>query len=148
LSTREQERVRCARLIVYAEEDAMTDPKRDAHGPMQVPDEQPPVNPTDVTAQPALQAGATSRWILPAGVLALVAIVLYCFAFQIQIVLPIVGIVFVIVMWLMMFLVARRGGADKRTNRRLAWLMGGMAAGALLIAIGIYIVESTRLPWT
>ena len=76
------------------------------------------------------------------------AIVLYCFAFQIQIVLPIIGIVFVIVMWIVMFLAARRGGAHKATNRRLAWLMGGMAVGALLIAIGIYIVESTRLPWT
>jgi hypothetical protein len=30
--------------------------------------------------------------------------------------------------------------------RCATWLMGGMAAGALLIAIGIYIVESTRLP--
>ena len=62
--------------------------------------------------------------------------------------LPILGIVFVVVMRVVMFVVARRGGADKRTNRRPAWLMGGMAAGALLIAIGIYIVESTRLPWS
>jgi hypothetical protein len=81
-------------------------------------------------------------------VLAAVAIVLYCFAFQIQIVLPLVGIVFVAVMWFVMLLVARRGGQNAPTNRRLAWLMGAMAVGALLVAIGIYIVESTRLPWT
>lgn len=126
----------------------MTDPKREPHGPMRIPDEQPPEDPTRVTGQPALQAGATSRWLLPSGVLAAVAIVLYCFAFQIQIVLPIVGIVFSAAMWIVMLVVSRRGGADKPTNRRLAWLMGILAGGALLIAIGIYIVESTRVPWS
>ena len=128
----------------------MTDPKPDRpHGPLQLPDEQPVVaDPTALTNQPALQIGAASRWLVPAGVLALVAIVLYCTAFQLQIVLPIIGIVFVAVMWVVMFVSARRGGDPKTTNRRLAWLMGGMAIGALLIAIGIYIVESTRLPWT
>jgi len=125
----------------------MSDPRRDPHGPMQLPDEQQPLEPTDLSNQPALRAGAPSRWLVPAAVLAAVVIALYCFAFQIQIVLPIIGIVFVIAMWVAMFVTARRG-AGKSTNRRLAWLMGGMAVGALLIAIGIYIVESTRLPWT
>ena len=85
---------------------------------------------------------------VPAGVLAAVAIVLFCFAFQIQILLPIIGIAYVIVMWLAMFTSSRRGDEGPTTNRRLAWLMAGMAAGTLLIAIAIYIVESTRLPWT
>ena len=80
--------------------------------------------------------------------LAAVAVVLFCFAFQIQIILPIIGIVYVIVMWLAMFATARRSDEGPATNRRLAWLMGAMAAGTLLIAIAIYIVESTRLPWT
>ena len=126
----------------------MTDSPREPHGPEKLPDEQPAANPTDLTNQPALQFGATSRWLVPAGVLAAVAIVLYCFAFQIQIVLPLIGIIFVIVMWLVMFVAARRGGDRAATNRRLAWLMGAMAVGAFLIAVGIYIVESTRLPWT
>jgi threonine/homoserine/homoserine lactone efflux protein len=127
----------------------MADSNEDAHGPMRLPDEQPPQNPTDLTNQPALQAGATSRWLVPSGVLAAVAVVLYCFAFQIQIVLPVIGIVYVVVMWIVMLLVARHAGRDRAaTNRRLAWFMGAMAVGALLVAIGIYIVESTRLPWT
>lgn len=125
----------------------MTDPNRDPHGPTQLPDEQPMLNPTDVTNQPALRAGATSRWLVPSGALAIVGIVLFCFAFQIQTVLPIIGIIFAAVMWVVMFVVARRGGEDPATNRRLAWLMGGMAIGMLLIAIALYIVESTRLPW-
>ena len=125
----------------------MTDPHSDRRRPARFPAEQPTPNPTDVTNQRALQTGAPSRWLIPAGLLAAVAIVLFCFAFQIQIVLPIIGIVFVIVLWLMMA-VAARGGRSPAVNRRLAWLMGAMAAGALLIAIGIYIVESTRLPWT
>ena len=125
----------------------MTDPRHDPHGPAKLPDEQPVPSPTDVTAQPALRYGASSRWLVPAGVLAAVAVVLYCFAFQIQLVLPIIGIVFVLVMWVVMF-VTSRGGDRAAINRRLAWLMGAMAVGALLVAIGIYIVESTRLPWT
>ncbi|WP_109211073.1 MULTISPECIES: hypothetical protein [Microbacterium] len=126
----------------------MSDPERDPHGPMQLPDQQPTLDPTDLSNQPALRAGAPSRWIVPAAVLAAVAIALYCFAFQLQIILPIIGIVYVIVVWVVMFVTARRGGDGKSTNRRLAWLMGAMGVGALLVAIGIYIVESTRLPWT
>lgn len=124
----------------------MTDSSPGSHGPERLPDEQPRPDPADVTNQSALNTGARSRWLVPAGVLAAVAVVLYCFAFQIQIVLPIVGIVFVIVMWILMW--ASRGDRDRQGgNRRLAWLMGAMAGGALLIAIAIYIVESTRLPW-
>lgn len=126
----------------------MTDRSRDPHGPERLPDEQPVPDPGDITNQAALQHGAASRWLVPAGVLAAVAIVLFCFAFQIQILLPIIGIAYVIVMWLAMFTSSRRGDEGPTTNRRLAWLMAGMAAGTLLIAIAIYIVESTRLPWT
>ncbi|MEJ1154714.1 MULTISPECIES: hypothetical protein [Microbacterium] len=126
----------------------MTDSRNDPHGPTQLPDEQPIANATDWGNQTALRTGATSRWLVPAAALAIVGIVLYCFAFQIQVVLPIVGIVFAATMWIVMFAVARRGGENPRTNRSLAWLMGAMAAGMLLIAIGLYIVESTRLPWS
>jgi ABC-type Fe3+-siderophore transport system permease subunit len=126
----------------------MTDPRHEPHGPTQLPDEQPIQNPTDVGNQPALRGGASTRWLVPSGVLAAVGIVLYAFAFQIQLVLPVIGIVFAAVMWIVMLVIARRGGRNLRTNRLLAWLMGGMVVGMLLIAIGIYIVESTRLPWT
>ena len=127
----------------------MVDDRSASHGPAKLPDEQPKPNPTEVANQPALQYGASSRWLVPAGVLAAVAIGLYCFAFQLQIVLPIIGIVYVIAIWIVMFVASRRESHDRsRLNRRLAWLMGAEALGALLIAIGIYIVESTRLPWT
>lgn len=126
----------------------MSDPHQEPRGADRLPDEQPPPNPTDVANQPALQYGATSRWTVPAAVLAAAAIVLFCFAFQIQIVLPVIGILYVIVIWVVMFVSARRRGDRQATNRRLAWLMIAMALGALLVAIGIYIVEATRLPWT
>lgn len=126
----------------------MTDDRHEPHGPERLPDEQPVPNPNDVTAQPALRYGSTSRWLVPAGVLAVVAIVLYCFAFQLQVILPVIGILFVAVIWVVMLIVSRRGGARADTNRRLAWFMGAMAVGALLVAIAIYVVESTRLPWT
>jgi hypothetical protein len=126
----------------------MTDPSRDPHGPERLPDEQPVPTPTNVTDQPALRYGAASRWLVPAGVLAAVTTVLYCFAFQIQVILPIIGIVYVVTMWVVMLVSSRRATDRVANNRRLAWLMGAMAVGALLVAIAIYIVESTRLPWT
>jgi hypothetical protein len=126
----------------------MTDPRSRPHGPEQLPDEQPPADPTDLTNQPALQHGASSRWLVPSAVLAAVAIVLFCFAFQLQIVLPIIGIVYVVVMWLVMFAVSRRVTDIRDRNRRLAWFMAALAGGAFLTFVAIYIVESTRLPWT
>jgi hypothetical protein len=135
-------------LGINGEEDEMTDHSREPHGPEKLPDEQPIPDPTDVTAQEALQHGAPSRWLVPAAVLAAVAIVLFCFAFQIQIILPILGIAYVIVMWIAMFAAARSTAVGPSGNRLLAWLMGGMAAGTLLIAVAIYIVEATRLPWS
>ena len=125
----------------------MTDSSPHPHGPERLPDEQPRPDPTDLTNQEALQNGARSRWLVPAGVLAAVAVVLYCFAFQIQIVMPLIGIVYVIAVWLVMWASSRASEGGPRGNRRLAWLMGAMAAGALAIAIAIYIVESTRVPW-
>ncbi|GAA1849918.1 hypothetical protein ACFQZV_07360 [Microbacterium koreense] len=119
----------------------MNDSRHDPHGPARLPDEQPP-DPTDLRNQSALQAGSTRRWLIPSAVLAVVTIVLFCLAFQLQPVLPLVGIVFVMGMWIAMFVVARKGGRGVRTNRILAWLMGGLAVGALLVAIGIYLVET------
>lgn len=128
----------------------MTDPARDRardpHGPLQLPDDSPPRNATDLSNQEALRTGATSRWLVPAAVLAGVSIVLFVAAFQLQLILPIVGIVAVTVAWVVMLVVARRGGATPHTNRVLAWLMGSMALVALLVALGIYLVESTQAP--
>lgn len=121
---------------------------QEPQGATQMPKEQPKPDAANLSNQAAFRTSKNSRWLAPAGLLAAVAIVLFCFAFQIQIVLPIIGILFVAGMWIAMALAARTGGHNPRTTKRLAWLMSGMAVGALLIAIGIYIVESTRLPWT
>lgn len=121
----------------------MTDPRQNPHGPERLPDEQPYPNPTDLTNQEALQSGASSRWLVPAAVLAGVAIVLYAIAFSLQVVLPIIGIIYVVAMWLAMLLVSRRNADARARNRTLAWLMGALAAGALLVFLGIYVVEAS-----
>ncbi len=121
----------------------MTDPRHDPHGPERVPDRQPAPDPTDLTNQRSLQHGATSRWLVPSAVLAGVAVVLYGLAFQLQLVLPIIGIVFAVGMWLAMLLVSRRPTDLRGRNRTLAWLMGGLAAGVFAILVGIYVVEVT-----
>jgi hypothetical protein len=122
----------------------MSDPAHEPHGPEQLPDRQPPANPGDVTDQPALKYGASSRWLVPAGVLAAAAIVLFVLAFQLQLLLPIIGIVYVVVMWIAMFVVSRRSGDMVLRNRRLAWFMGALAVGALITFVAIYLVEATR----
>lgn len=123
----------------------MSEPRDDPHGPEQLPDSQPMPQPTDVTAQSALQKGASSRWLVPSAVLAVIAIALFAWAFSLQLILPIIGIVYVVVMWIAMFLVSRAPGEARARNRRLAWFMGALAVGALLVFLGIYIVEISRV---
>jgi predicted outer membrane lipoprotein len=121
----------------------MSDPRRTPHGPEKVPDRQPPPDPTDLTNQRSLQHGAASRWLVPSAVLAVVAVVLYVLAFQLQLILPLIGILFAVGMWLAMLLVSRRPGDIRAQNRTLAWLMGALAAGVFAILVAIYVVEVT-----
>ncbi len=123
----------------------MTDPASEPHGPDKLPDRQPTGDPTDLSNQAALQSGATSRWLVPAAVLTVVAIALYVWAFSLQLILPIIGIIYVVVMLALMSLVSRRRGDARRKNVRLAWYMGALAAGALIVFLGIYAVEILRV---
>jgi uncharacterized membrane protein YfcA len=120
----------------------VTDPSSSPHGPERMPSDQPTPDPTDLANQEALQAGAASRWLVPAGVLAGVAIVLFVLALQLQIVLPVIGIVFAAAMWLVMFALSRRRSTPRRSNRLLAWLMGALAVGVLAVMLGIYALET------
>ncbi|WP_100811973.1 MULTISPECIES: hypothetical protein [unclassified Microbacterium] len=115
------------------------------HGPERLPDEQPPPDPTDLTNQTALQHGAPSRWLVPSAVLAGVVVVLSLVALQLQLVIPIVSIVFVTVMWVLMFVASRRTPDIRRKNRLLAWLMGGMAVGAAILFATLYAVEASGI---
>jgi hypothetical protein len=119
----------------------MSDPRSDPHGPEQLPDRQPMPQPTDLSNQEALQTGASSRWLVPSAVLAVVSIALYVWAFSLQLLLPIIGIVYVVVMWTAMLVISRRAGDARMRNRRLAWFMGALAVGALVVFLGIYLVE-------
>jgi len=112
-------------------------------GPERLPREQPRLDATDLTNQAALQSGAASRWLVPAGVLAGVAVVLFAIAFTLQIPIPAIGIVYVAGLWLAMLFVARRTSQIRARNRRLAWLMGAMAAGAVLLFFGLYAWEAS-----
>ncbi|GLJ81137.1 hypothetical protein [Microbacterium imperiale] len=124
----------------------MVDKRTEAHGPGQLPDRQPRPDPTDLTNQESFRQGSSSRWLVPAGVLAAVAIVLYALAFQLQVVLPAIGIVFTVVAWAMMLVASRSSGDAPVRNRRLAVAMGILAVGALAIFIGIYLVETLGAP--
>lgn len=98
--------------------------------------------PTAWSNQSALQRGSARMWVVPATVLAVIAIVQFAFSLSLQLVLPVIGIVFTIGLWAIILVVSRRGGDPRRRNVALAWLMGGLAVGALLIAIGVYLLEA------
>jgi hypothetical protein len=97
-----------------------------------------------VTSQPALRQGAAARWLVPSAVLAAIAVVLFVLALQLQVVLPVIGIVYVVAMWVAMLIVSRGPGTAARRNRSLAWFMGALAVGALVTFLGIYLVEALR----
>jgi len=120
----------------------MVDKRTQPHGPDQLPDRHPRPDPTDLTNQESFRQGSASRWLVPAGVLAAIAVALYALAFQLQTALPAVGIVYAVAGWAMMVVAARSSVDAPVRNRRLAIAMGILAVGALAIFIGIYLVET------
>lgn len=121
----------------------MADHAREPHGPERLPRDQPPPNPTDLTQQASLQQGSSSRWLVPAGVLAGIVIVLSLWALSLNVVIPIIAIAFVVLMWVTMLVVSLRQQDAPRRNRALAWLMGGMALGGLAAFLALYAVEAS-----
>ncbi|MBD7956231.1 hypothetical protein H9651_01090 [Microbacterium sp. Sa4CUA7] len=121
----------------------MTDERHRPHGAAQVPDEQPMPAAPDPAQDPNLPAGSASRWLVPAGILGAVAIVLYVIAFTTdQIVLPLVGIVWAVALWAVMFVSGRRESDSAGRGRRLTLLLAVMAVGIVLAFVGIYLVAT------
>jgi len=119
----------------------MTDERHRPNGAAQLPDQQPMPAGTDPSDDPNLPAGSASRWLVPAGILGAVAIVLFAIAFTTeQVILPIVGMVWAVVLWVVMFLSARRQSGAAQRSKRLTLLLVVMAAGIVLTFIGIYLV--------
>ncbi len=120
----------------------MVDKRTEPHGPEQLPDRQPILDPTDLRNQTSFRSGSASRWLVPGAVLAVVAIVLFALALQLQAVLPAVGIVYAVIGWAMM-LVAARSSSDARVrNVRLAVAMAILAVGSLALFVAVYVVET------
>ncbi|MDX2377312.1 hypothetical protein M4I32_10930 [Microbacterium sp. LRZ72] len=98
---------------------------------------------TDWSNQASLQTGSVRRWLIPGSILAVIAIALFAFALTLQLVVPILGLALVVVLWVLMFVVARRPGDAPSRNRTLAWLMGSMALGSLLLVLVLYWLEAS-----
>jgi hypothetical protein len=115
----------------------------DAFGAEKMPREQPRPDPSDLAQRENLNAGAASRWLVPAGVLGIVFVVLFGIAYTMQPVVPTIGIVLVVALWLAMFVVSRRSGEMRARARLLAWLMGAMAAGSAILFFVLYAWEAS-----
>jgi hypothetical protein len=112
-------------------------------GAEKLPREQPRPDPADLTQREALRSGTSSRWLVPAGVLGIVFVVLFAIAYTMQPVVPTIGIVFVVAIWLGMLVVSRRTGEMRARNRVLAWLMAIMASGSAVLFFVLYAWEAS-----
>jgi hypothetical protein len=98
-------------------------------------------DPTRGTSQAALQGGRRRRWLIPAGIFAVIVLGLFIAALHLQTLVPIIGIALVASLYLAMLIAAWTIRAPRTRNRALAWLMGAMALGALVCAGALMIIE-------
>ena len=103
-------------------------------------------DPTRVTSQTALQSGRRRRWLIPAGIFAVIVLALFIAALQLQLLVPIIGIAWVASLYAAMLIAAATVRADRTRNRTLAWLMGAMAFGALVCAAALMYIEWSVQP--
>ncbi len=103
-------------------------------------------DPTRVTSQTALQGGRRRRWLIPAGIFAAIVLALFIAALQLQLVVPIIGIVWVASLYAAMLVVAGTVRSARTRNRAFAWLMGAMAFGGLVCAAALMYIEWSVQP--
>lgn len=105
----------------------------------------PESDPTRVRAQQALQTGRRRRWLIPGGLFAAVALALFLAAFSLQVVVPLIGVGLVIALYGAMVTVAITVADPRSRNRTMAWLMGTMAVGSLVLAVVLWALEWSAL---
>jgi len=92
--------------------------------------------------QPALRGGTRRRWLLPAGLLGAVAIVMLGMTLSLQILIPWAGIILTVGLYVIMLACAIWVRDVRRRNLAFAWLMGAIAFVPALALVLITIGES------
>lgn len=106
--------------------------------------ERPRRDPTQVTAQPALTRSTGRRWLIWGAVLGAVAVIVLGFLVQVQPATALTGCVLVVLLYIAMVVVRVTVGPVRARLLTLAWLLGAMAAVALVCVLLVGVVA--RLP--
>ncbi|MBO9627709.1 MAG: hypothetical protein J7484_15220 [Microbacterium sp.] len=101
-------------------------------------------DPLAIRNQPALWEGRRRRWLVPAGVLCLVAVAMLAATLTMQIIIPWSGIVLTVGLYLTMVGCAIWVRDAHRRNLAFAWLMGAMAIVPALALVLITLGETQR----
>lgn len=105
-------------------------------------DDQPKdVDPTLVRNQPAIRVARRRWWLVPGGIVAVLAIGLLVAALSLQIAIPLIGIVFIAVIYTAMLVSAVAVRSIGKRNATLAALFVTMAVIAAIIFIVLLNVE-------
>ncbi len=99
------------------------------------------VDPQLVRNQPAIRSGRRRRWLLPAAVIAALAVGMLAWCLVLRPVVAMVGIALVIAFYAAMAIVAFAIPEVRRRNVVLAWLMWTMAIVAVGSLIAVVIAE-------
>jgi len=96
------------------------------------PAEPEELDPTRVGQQPALRGGRRAGWLIPTGIVAAVAVAMLAVTVQLDPLLPPIGIVVIVVLYLAMVVCAVAIRAPATRGLVFAWLAAAIAVVALL----------------
>lgn len=89
-------------------------------------------DPTAMRNQPALWGGNRRRWLIPAGILCVAAVLMLALTLSLQIIIPWSGIVLTVGLYLTMIGCGIWVRDQHQRNVAFAWLMSGMAVIPLI----------------
>lgn len=98
-------------------------------------------DPTLVRNQPALRGSGRAAWLVPAGLLAAIAVVVLALELQLQFALALTGIVVIVVLFALMVVTAVTPSLARRRSSTFAWLMGAIALSGLLFVTAVLVAE-------
>ncbi len=96
-------------------------------------------DPQRVRDQPALWTGTRRRWLLPTGLMAVVAIAMLLLTLSLQFAVPVLGIGLIVALYLIMVVCAIVMRDARQRNLAFAWLMSGIAVVAV-VALGVVLL--------
>lgn len=102
-------------------------------------------DPTQIRNQPAFWSASRGRWLIPAGLLGVVAVIMLAMTLSLQILIPWGGILLTVGLYLVMVACAVWMRDVHRRNIAFAWLMGAMAFVPVLALVLITVGEARGL---